>query len=168
MRKYLPLFGIVLATLFIILLIFIFRKQSPPEIIPPTYTGTGTLPSSGELQIPTTDKILVRGSGGDVAINNVFKIGKLIEGSQYQGVAVKNTDAFDIIYFGKDQFALISIQKKPVLSVRLDAEREFLKLFGITQEQACGMRVSVKTDLATDPNLAGAELGLSFCQKTSQ
>src|SRR3989338_11367322 len=117
MRKYLPLFGIVLATFFIILLIFIFRKQSQPEIITPTYTGTGTLPSSGELQIPTTDKILVRGSGGDVAINNVFKIGKLIEGSQYQGVAVKNTDAFDIIYFGKDQFALISIQKKPVLSV---------------------------------------------------
>ncbi len=49
-------------------------------------------------------------------------------------------------------------KKKPL------AEQEFLKLLGVTEEQACNLNVEVLNGGSFDPKLSGEVFSLSFCK----
>lgn len=74
-----------------------------------------------------------------------------------------------IIYFYQDTGEYnITLLKNPIEETRKDAEQAFaerlLKL-GLKKEDACSLFVTVDTIASVNADLAGRNLGLSFCKK---
>ena len=112
--------------------------------------------------IPSGETFPIHTTSGDVTVSNFLKTSQAIQG--YDGVSLKKISDYDILYFSKEQMVLITIYKKPVLETRLTAEKDILDILKISQESACKIKTSVRTIISVDPNLAGQELGLSFCK----
>ena len=73
------------------------------------------------------------------------------------------------IYFYQDTGEYkIALLKNPIEETQKDAEQAFveriLKL-GLKKEDACSLFVTVGTIASVNPDLAGRNLGLSFCKK---
>jgi hypothetical protein len=148
------------------LILFSLMKLSGPgsPTISPNESSSFPIGGNRSSTIPSGNTISIPTKQGDVTINNVFKTGQPLPGGD-NTVLAKRTPAYDILYTGDDNLILITINQTPVLQKREEAEQDFLHLFGITQEQACKLSVRVGTLVSVDPDLAGQELGLSFCPK---
>lgn len=74
-----------------------------------------------------------------------------------------NTDKYQIVFFSNEQQFLISILDSPFDEVRKQAEKEFLKELGISRGEACTMNVLITTPGYANPENAGRNYRLSFC-----
>ena len=78
---------------------------------------------------------------------------------------IKSAQEYQIVYLKKfDQF-LISIKKTPFETSRKIAEQDFLNnILKTNKKLACQFNVKVVVPNFVDPELAGQEFSLSFCE----
>lgn len=80
-------------------------------------------------------------------------------------ILVTESKDFKILYFPKTNQFLVSILSSPFEKARLSAEEEFLKTLSIDKKLACELNVLITTPVFINPNEAGKEYRLSFCDK---
>jgi len=152
-------FGVGTLLVVIFLLVLSNREQTPipkqpvipTSIIIPT-TAKETIPS-----IPSGSKINVDG----VTIRNIYNDAVNINN---EGDVQFSTDSgFHLVYLPDMREFLISIRRSPFTSVRIQAERDFLRALGINEEAACKLDVKITTPQFANPQEAGQVYSLSFC-----
>ena len=88
---------------------------------------------------------------------------KLLENKQGD-IVFNKTDGFEIVYLPKFEQFLISITASPFVENEQAAEDELLTRLGISEEEACQLNVIITTPQSVNPNEAGKNYGLSFCE----
>lgn len=162
-KKILLLFAIFVVLILIsFFLVNYFNNKNKKEIGTPTYSPvpSGNLPtSSTSFQKPKGQKIVISG----IEVNNFYNKNPQI--NQREDVTFVDTSKFQILYFSQENEFLISIMDSPFETVRLEAERQFLKELGINEENACGLKVTISTPGFVNPEESGRNYKLSFCQE---
>lgn len=134
------------------LLALMFVRASRQQI---TTTPSPTSIQPTILPIPTSKTIESHG----VTINNPFTNAKAYT-VQGDALSVK-TEAYEIVYLKNFDEFIITILNEPFEANRKIAEEDLLKRLGITQSQACSLKVSVSPPAKQDE--LSPRYGLSFC-----
>lgn len=132
-----------------------------PLDTPPVFPVAPLGDNTPRIPIPNGKTFSIKTPAGPIEVNNFIPQSTPILG--YDGFYIVQTDAYTISYFSQKQGLLISITQAPVLELKERAEKELLRILNISPEQACKLHVEVRTMISVDPDLAGRELGLSFC-----
>lgn len=112
--------------------------------------------------IPANPQILNRVDIQGVSVNNFIETSKTIEETGEVFAAEK--DDYVIIYHKDVEDFLLNVLSSPFESIKLEAEADFLKTLGITKIEACRLNVVIKTPRFANPDQAGKDFGLSFCE----
>lgn len=79
-------------------------------------------------------------------------------------VVFSKSNGFEIVYLPTFKQFLISITAPPFNENVSAAEQEFLDRLGISEAEACKLNVVITTPQSANPNEAGKNYGLSFCE----
>lgn len=76
------------------------------------------------------------------------------------------TSDFDMIFsnYNNQNSFLISIKSSNIEEARKKAEKKLIEILKVEKEEICSLNVYVAVPKYVDENLAGQNLGLSFCQ----
>jgi hypothetical protein len=74
------------------------------------------------------------------------------------------SENYSIIYFPKNKSFNISITASPFERIRRQAENDFLKKMGPDEQFICSLNVVITTPRFANPDQAGRNYPLSFCQ----
>ena len=110
------------------------------------------------ISLPPTDKVIIN----KVVVNNFFP--KATKINQYGDYSLLKNEEYKILYEAQFNLFLISIISSPFKEIRKTAEGEFVKILGVTQADACKLNVSITTPLYANPQEAGKNYRLSFCE----
>jgi hypothetical protein len=152
--------------------------QNPIVTEPGTTTGgTNTTPGGNTTTVVPTqggtaeEGIAVAAQGGNSIIVKDFK--KDPETKAYPDKSLyylsggltpnASSTAFSIFYVEADKSFHITLLRNPLGETRKNAEKVLLAKLGLTEAQACSLVVYVGVSEDVSPDLAGEELGLSFC-----
>ncbi|MFA6494771.1 MAG: hypothetical protein WC246_00160 [Candidatus Paceibacterota bacterium] len=111
--------------------------------------------SSSVFSIPTAQ--------GAVTVNNFYQNAVIVAAGGSEALVARNP-GYDISYYQPDNSFAISISQKPVMAMRTQAEAAFLQKLGISQSDACKLKVTVGVPISVDQQYAGTDFGLSFCK----
>lgn len=159
MRSKLPLIIFVSAIIVactVLIVLFTFRFSSKEPIQPPTLTVP--TPIAPNIPIPTGKTIEISG----VTVKNPYVSPVKID-PQGDSLMQENP-GYSLVYLKPFNEFLISITSSPFEENRKKAEEAFLVRMGVTQEDACRLKVTITTPLSINPNEAGVNYPLSFCQ----
>jgi hypothetical protein len=117
----------------------------PPVVTPPQSIG---------------DTITIGTTKGSVVVKNFYK--SAVEVRDF-GVLVRRTNEYDLVYFPGGSTFLMTISSQPVEAAVRTAEKEFIEVLGVNEQDACRLQVAITVPFSTDPAYAGKEYGLSFC-----
>lgn len=155
MKKILAFILIVLIILLLIIL-FLKKGQEPKNL--PSVTPTVLVPTNTPFISPPGNKIQLNG----VSVNN-FYLEDSAENPQGDVSVVKNKN-YQIVYIPQFKKFIISILNKDFEAARGIAEQNFLSQLGITQADACKLKVEISTPLFVNEKLSGQIFPLSFCR----
>lgn len=165
-KKILLLSLIILLGLLILLFManILKKKTIVPATIPtptslPTYIKQPTSFPIASPILPSGEKVKI----SEVEMNNFFKSGRKINNNG--DVLVVDNERFQILYLAPFQQFLISILASPFDNIKKEAETDFLHSLAINEDQACKLEVWVNTTQFTNPDYAGRDYPLSFCEK---
>ena len=150
MNKKIKFLALVIIFLFTGTVLFLLLKNQP------TTTPIPPLPTPTLVQIAPR-KITISG----IQTNNF--ISSPIETNKNGDVLFIKAKNYQIAYLEEFNQFMIVIIAPPFEETRNQAEDEFLKTLGITQEQACRLSVTVGFSRFAPPDLAGKNFPLSFC-----
>src|SRR3989344_8753208 len=77
----------------------------------------------------------------------------------------RETREYQIMYTTATDEYLITILGSPFTKYRQEAELVFLRLFTLSADEACALKVVVGTTQFSNPESANQVYGLSFCEK---
>jgi hypothetical protein len=155
MREKIRIIGIILAVILLVLTAYIYiMKKKNNSNIPQANTQV-TVPDK------SADKFTIKTSQGNVDVQNIYK--NSAEDLSQSGVAFRDNDEYYIAYYPEDQGFIIAIEDSNIQKARTDAEKDFLDTLGITQDQACKLKVSLTVPMSVNARAAGGNYGLSFC-----
>jgi len=100
---------------------------------------------------------------GDIEIDNFYKSAQVI--NENGDAVVNKSEDHETIYFPTGSQFLISIIGSPFDEAKLKAEVSFLQSLGISQDEACRLNVIITTPRFANPEQAGQEYKLSFCEQ---
>lgn len=145
---------LITATLLFIVIIGLLAiyKQVLPTVNP---TPIPTIPV---FITPVGDKINISG----ITVNDFRKTP--VEVNDKNDTLIVDNEKFQIVYLAQFNKFLITILSSPFEQVRKEGELEFLKVLGISQEDACKLTVEVNTTQFANPDFSGTAFPLSFCQ----
>lgn len=116
-----------------------------------------------KLVLPLSENtFIIKTGAGDVPVKDFYKSSVQVD-PQRKDALVKRTQDYDIVYFAKDQSFLITLSRQPVKEARNQAELDLLETLGISKDEACKLKVSLKIPFDIDNNLAGKDFHLRFC-----
>jgi len=86
-----------------------------------------------------------------------------------QGDAVIKTNdhKYQIVYLKNTDSILISILGSPFEATRQEAEQDLLTTLDISKADACRLSVTINTTISANPDEAGVDYSLSFCNNTA-
>lgn len=163
--------AIVILSLVTVLFLFTSKRekdQSKPSVVatPTTIsylTPTQSPPAGGTptptLYIPTGKKIELEG----IAVNDIYA--KPLMTNNENDVKFAENSNYEFVYLPKYHKFIITILGSPFMSLIKPAEEDFVKVLGITYDQACKLNVDIGTVAFANPDYAGKRFSLSFCQK---
>lgn len=165
--------GLIVLVVIIFIAYQVLRRTPPPPASP---TPAGTIggpnippPGSTPPQVGTTTppapggKMTVKTRRGDfLLINDIYKSAVLINENK-TAVVTHDEPEYYISFYVPGQSFTISLLTSDVESARVHAEEVFLRHLGITEEQACELRVSLAVATWANEIFAGRNYGLSFC-----
>ena len=103
--------------------------------------------------------------GGVVLVNNFYTS----EGSRVENrnndITVKETANYGIEFQPQFQTFFITLSGKDLLFSRSEMEKNLVSILGVTQTEACRLKVNVGVVYSVNPGASGIEYGLSFCPK---
>ncbi len=143
---------IIIAVIFLVLVVGVVvvlvvrNKTSPagstgPGGLPPISPPTSPTPPPPPIPVPEGDTITIGTPNGSVEVKNPYKNAVRVEAGDY--VLFRSTGDYHILYFPADSSFLITILNNPFNEVRSRAESDFLSALGITQPQACLLKVAL-------------------------
>ena len=141
------LFGIVLGYL---------SSQTSKTGETPTTERAGD--ETGTSLLPGADKITISG----VEMNN-FNNFAIYKGKIGDTRFIDEKD-FKATYFPQDEAFLINIMASPFDIVRAEAEIKFLSVLSLDKDNSCKLAVYITTPRTLNPNEAGTNYRLSFCE----
>ena len=106
-------------------------------------------------------------NGGNVTIANIanktqgFSPG--VGMYQFTGSQQADPRPYSLLFNANNSSFAISLDSPPFDLARSRASYDFLELLEITQQEACRLNVYVSVTAAQDPELAGQNLGLEYC-----
>ncbi len=109
----------------------------------------------------TQERITIETNEGTVQINNIYKEGgELFKG----GITFKESSDYYISFDEVSQsFSIAIMNAEDLYGARARAEEEFVRTLGITNEQACKLKVDLGVPYNVNPQLPADNYGLSFC-----
>lgn len=110
---------------------------------------------------PTDPYIELKTKKGKVKINNIYT--NPLENLSQSGITFLENDNYSADFYPQDQGFLLVIKDSDVQSARDMLEKDFLETLGISEEDACKLKVSLSVPYSVNKELAGGEYGLSFC-----
>ena len=143
-KKFLILLAAATAFILSVLLI----KRLPKQI-----------PKVQPIQSTAEEKIEISG----VKTANFLKNRSENNTSSYTTLA--KTKDYHLFFILKEELFIVSITSYPFDSFRSIAEQEFLKKLGISQEEACKLNVDITTPMSANPDKAGKNYELSWCEQ---
>lgn len=144
------------------LFVYYSKKNSMQNNVTETVKKIGedyTLFPIEKLREKTT--LEIQTEKGTVPINNVYK--DPVEKLSMNGVAFVNNSDYYMAFYPQDNGFLISINSSDVVSAERKAEKSFLKQLGITEEQACELKVSITVPYSVSEEYSGGNYTFSFC-----
>lgn len=152
----------ILAAIMLILAIYIYIKNSSQKQIEiPNDQNENKDTPLFPVPDKNEEKFTIKTSEGSVDIQNIYK--NSLDTLSGEGVAFKDTDEYYIAYYPEDQGFLIVIMNSDINRARQNAEKEFVNTLGITNDQACKLKVSLTVPISVNKEAAGGNYGLSFC-----
>jgi len=86
-----------------------------------------------------------------------------IAGSIGDTIFLEENNRFSIGFLKSENAFGIVLAAKPIDVVRKDAEDRFLRDLGISEKDACKLKVSVRVPASVDVKTDDRDIGLSFC-----
>ncbi|MCW1888543.1 MAG: hypothetical protein KIH67_003240 [Candidatus Moranbacteria bacterium] len=86
------------------------------------------------------------------------------EPDELGNVLLAEDKMFMIEYFSNDEVFNITLLGGDLLQARVAAQGRLLEILGITKEDACKIKTNVGAPFSTNEELAGKNLGFSFCE----
>jgi|GEM_PF-2797292 len=158
---------IVLSILVLITATYEYRKKTPESV-----TFTSFPDASSSILKSGNGDIAIQTATGPVSIADIRSLPETVDvGSNMyhiDGAQSTATDGFELLYSAADNSFTVSIEKTPLRIYREKASEYFLKLFHVSQTDACKLHVLVGVPAEVDEKLAGKNLGLSFCPNSIQ
>src|SRR3989338_2321121 len=157
--KKLIILGVILFLIFLIIYLFFSLSESlPPQPVKPPMT-----PAPAFKQVtPDVEKCGDRIKISNIEVNNFYTKAESISSDGV--VSIFNNGQYQIGYIGRGGFFQILVLDFPFDRVREEAENEFVKILGISKEEACLLPVNLTTHQYANPEYAGEIFPLSFCQ----
>ncbi|MFC1625584.1 hypothetical protein ACFL1Q_00880 [Patescibacteria group bacterium] len=155
---------IFLIFLVIILLVFFLiknRKKAVSDSIQPNESNLPQFtppPSTPLTKQEDTSSTTVSG----VKMRDFYKTASKID--EAGDMLLFGKEEYSIYFFPNEKHFLITILKSPFQEIRLQAEKEFLKLLDISEEDACKLNSNVVTPRFANSEEAGKYFKLSFCE----
>ncbi len=170
-RQLLILF-VAIVILSLVAVLFLFTggsnkdKKTPSATSIPTRTTYPTSTQSPQaLPSPTPTLYIPKGkieiSG--ITVNNIYE--KPVITNNEKDVKFAANDNYEFVYLPKYHKFVITILGSPFLSLIKPASEDFVKVLGITYDQACKLNVDIGTVSFANPEYAGKRYSLSFCKK---
>ncbi len=119
-----------------------------------TPVNVTVIPSAGE----ENEKIVISG----VPVNNFFI--SPVQTNQQGDILIIDDPKYQIAYLNQFGSFIISILGSPFDDARQKAESQFLNTLGISPQDACRLPVTLNTPSFANPDEAGTNYKLSFCQ----
>ncbi len=143
--------------------VFFRSTPTPPENQtiqnPPPPSGNTTAIATANY--PKGDTLVLGTSQGGVTVRNFYKD---VVGTEGTLILFKDAAQFTLSYDPETSEFFIYVVTAPFDANRLKAEKEFLTLLNITENEACKLKVSATGARGVDAK----EYGLSFCLNTLQ
>lgn len=151
LAAFIVLVTIIIIAVFIIFLLSLVNPSKPPTSQAPT------IPTIVPPNLPNSKKIDISG----IPVNNPYISPTQINA---QGDSLMTqASVYELIYLKPFNEFLISITASPFEANRKLAEEAFLKRLGVTEKEACNLKVNITTRASVNPNEAGKKYKLSFC-----
>jgi hypothetical protein len=168
-NKQLLILFVAIVILSLVAVLFLFTGERGKNQIKPGVTVTPTkisyltptqkITPTPTLYIPTGKKIELEG----IAVNDIYA--KPLMTNNENDVKFAENSNYEFVYLSKYHKFLITILGSPFMSLVKPAEEDFVKVLGITYNQACKLNVDVGTVAFANPDYAGKRFPLSFCKK---
>lgn len=170
-KKTIIIAGTVIFFLLVVSLALVLTSKKKPapsaanssEVIsnnPSTLSNTATAPFS--FPAKDADKMTLNTSAGDISANNIYK--SPVENLSLNGVAFKDNPDYYMDFYPDSQGFTIIIYNPDFQAARLKAEQDFVSTLGITEDQACKLRVAETTPVQINSQSIVKNFGLSFCK----
>lgn len=145
----------------ILLIISIIVLLAVSKVFFEKYHPTAKLSESPQETTLSADngKIVISTDQGNVSVNNVFENPI----AEFDGVSFKETSGYQLLYFPDTQMFNITILNPDLQRTRDEAEANFLRTLGISEEDACKLNVNLQVFFQVSEKAAGKNFGLSFC-----
>jgi hypothetical protein len=124
--------------------------------LPPVVTSTPVGPA------PTGTTLTLGTSEGNVTVNNFYNNPVFITQDQ-QTVVLAQSSTYSIVYNVSDSSFTISLLSAPFSAARQAAEAALLSSLGISQQDACKLKVSEGVPISVSDEYPGENFPLSFC-----
>ncbi len=157
------LIALLIILLIVVIVLFFINKKSVSVNQPQTQqTSSPATSNQFTMPSPSDQKMTINTSQGNIATNNLYK--NPVENLSDNGVAFKETSDYYMAFYPQDQGILIAIQGSDMQTDIAEAESALLQTLGITQTQACQLKVSIVIPVAAINAQYPTDLyGLSFC-----
>jgi len=107
-------------------------------------------------------QITLKTSDGNVSINNPAELPDK-KSLSLSGVNFKENSDYAIDYYPEDHGFIIAILNPNIQVARALAEKDFVQTLGISQADACKLKVSLSVPFNINETASGINYGLSFC-----
>ena len=110
---------------------------------------------------PSEPKFEIKTKEGKVTVNNIYQ--NPIKNLSQSGVRFLENESYIADFYPQDQGFLMVIENSDVQSARDMLEKDFLEVLGISEKEACKLKITLSVPFGVNEDLAGENYGLSFC-----
>ena len=150
--------------LFLLIVVVVLFSRKEEEVAPLTQPTTTPFAYPKISPFPVLEK--PKGPSikiSDVEVENFYN--KEVNTNTRGDTLFVDKGDYQIMYFAKEERFLISILGSPFDKIKGVAEKEFLLILSISEEEACKLSVSITTPYFANPKKAGVDYKLSFCEE---
>lgn len=151
---------LIIFTLFVGVFIYIIRPKNQETVSQISTNNLSVTPNESQIEpttIPQEPKELAP------QINNFIETSKKLNAAG--DMLLEQTDEYQITYLNIFKTFLITISKTPFEENKTKAENKLLEILGVDKETMCRFDVVITTPHFVDPEHAGKNYALSFCDQ---
>jgi len=164
-RTLIVIIAVVIVVIVGLVIFFAIKQNSANSGSAGSGTSAETLPpavTSTPLVAPTGTTFTLGTSQGNVTVNNFYNNPVFITQDQ-QTVVLAQTSTYSIVYNVADSSFMISLLSAPLAAARQDAETALLNILGVSESDACKLKVSEGVPISVSDEYPGENFPLSFC-----